>query len=123
MAESAVFYASITGTCSDAVLRRGPRSQDPHSGSKTGGGVGIRVRTLSHNGETKNKILGICGQCTRLCVHCAQGNMAIVHREVYECDECGWQWIPRKKVEAPVNCPNRECRSRKWNRGVVEVEG
>jgi len=43
--------------------------------------------------------------------------MAIVHREVYRCDECGWDWIPRKKGEVPENCPNRECRSRRWNDG------
>src|SRR5579859_1883428 len=35
-----------------------------------------------------------------------------VTREVWECGECKWQWIPRKKDGAPKQCPNRECRVR-----------
>lgn len=52
-------------------------------------------------------------------VHIAHGvynsHVAIVRREVYECEVCKWQWIPRGKQGLPTHCPNRECRSRRWN--------
>jgi len=40
--------------------------------------------------------------------------MAIIQREVCECDVCGHQWIPEKPE--PARCPSRKCRSAVWNR-------
>lgn len=44
-------------------------------------------------------------------------HMGLVTREVWKCDVCGHEWIPRKSGLEPSHCPNRECRSRRWNSG------
>ena len=35
--------------------------------------------------------------------------------KVMVCDECGKRWLPESE-NLPVQCPNRDCRSRKWNK-------
>lgn len=47
--------------------------------------------------------------------------MSWVMRKVAHCDECGAEWWA--KGEYPKQCPNRECRSRKWNRSVLVGDG
>jgi hypothetical protein len=34
--------------------------------------------------------------------------------KVLVCDVCGKKWLPDGK-KMPVQCPNRDCRSRRWN--------
>ena len=37
----------------------------------------------------------------------------------YECERCGWKWVPNGKYksgdERPRRCPNPECRSAYWD--------
>jgi hypothetical protein len=33
----------------------------------------------------------------------------------WKCDVCGWTWM-KTEVAEPEACPNRKCRSRKWNK-------
>ena len=35
--------------------------------------------------------------------------------KVMVCDECGKRWLPESE-NLPAQCPNRDCRSRKWNK-------
>jgi hypothetical protein len=40
--------------------------------------------------------------------------MAIVTGRLWECDLCGWRWI-YVEGKRPTQCPNRKCRTRKWD--------
>ena len=35
--------------------------------------------------------------------------------KVMVCDECGKRWLPESE-NLPVQCPNRDCRSRNWHK-------
>jgi hypothetical protein len=45
--------------------------------------------------------------------------MSTVEREVWRCDECGFEWLKTEGI-VPVQCPSRKCRKRSWNKGIVE---
>jgi hypothetical protein len=36
--------------------------------------------------------------------------------QIYRCLQCGYEWVPRVKVELPRRCPKDGCRSERWNR-------
>lgn len=40
--------------------------------------------------------------------------MSEVIRKVFHCDRCNWEWIPEAD-KIPERCPNRKCRTRRWN--------
>jgi hypothetical protein len=37
-----------------------------------------------------------------------------ITKRVAKCEECGFEWIPRKKKE-PLRCASNKCQSRMWN--------
>lgn len=41
------------------------------------------------------------------------GMSAVVKTQVYECNQCGFMWIPQTKD--PERCPSRKCRAVDWN--------
>lgn len=45
--------------------------------------------------------------------------MGKVQRWVFKCDACGHEWIPDGERK-PERCPDRKCRSRKWDAAKVE---
>jgi hypothetical protein len=40
--------------------------------------------------------------------------MAWKIRRVAHCEECGFEWLPKKKE--PLRCASNKCQSRMWNR-------
>jgi hypothetical protein len=43
-------------------------------------------------------------------------HMAEIQVKGWQCDVCGYIWLRVSVV--PSHCPNRSCRSRRWNSGV-----
>jgi hypothetical protein len=44
--------------------------------------------------------------------------MAEIEVKGWKCDRCQYVWL-KVTGRRPVQCPNRECRTRRWNRGTV----
>lgn len=43
-------------------------------------------------------------------------HMAEIQVKGWFCDVCGYIWLRTETI--PSHCPNRDCRSRRWNSGV-----
>jgi hypothetical protein len=46
--------------------------------------------------------------------------MATIKADAYRCDVCGYRWLPRAD-KWPKRCPDRKCRSSKWDSGKLET--
>ena len=46
--------------------------------------------------------------------------MGKVTRTVWKCNVCEYEWIPRVDEKNPEQCPNRKCRSRRWDDEKVQ---
>lgn len=44
-------------------------------------------------------------------------HMAEIQVKGWQCDVCGYLWLRTEVI--PTHCPNRECRSRKWNTAAL----
>ena len=42
-------------------------------------------------------------------------HMSVIWRKAWHCDECSHEWLQTDGV-VPTHCPNRDCRSRKYDR-------
>jgi hypothetical protein len=44
--------------------------------------------------------------------------MAKVKKTVwfFQCERCGYEWLPREEGVEPAVCPNPKCKSPYWNR-------
>lgn len=66
--------------------------------------------------------IGLCTMrtlCTIATEVAYNAHMATVTTQAYQCDVCGYKWLPRTDG-LPECCPSRDCRSRRWNSGVSE---
>ena len=89
-----------------------------HSGYKTHGEWVKQMYSVPRDGGTKIKFGNF--EVDSLTRSEYSSLMAWVMRRLASCDVCGCEWRA-KDGEYPKQCPNRECRSRRWN-GVRDAK-